>query len=484
MEKHNSALSRRILLSCIVVGLIMAWVVPAVEAAVTPWSLTELTLRAGLIVRGRIVGQSSAWDQDKNAILTSSTVEVLDQVKGWTSEEKLIIRTPGGVVGDVGLWVEPAPHFVPGEEVLVFLEPSPAVGYQVLGSIQGKYTIRQGWAIKDEMDMAVPLITLVRRILGIMDAHGVTSTLPTDWAARLPPAMDNPPRGGPRPSSGIPQPLTFVYDGRYWPGSNPMGEDYRVNVNTSDVPSAQALQAIQAAADTWTNVAGADFEFTYGGSSTATDKGMNGQNDIMWKDQGSTSVLGTTWIWFYSSGVIVEADMVINDHYDWDTSGSPTGGEFDLESVALHEFGHYLQLEHDNSPSAVMYYAISAGSVKRALHQNDIDGIRFIYPGSSAPTNTPTPTPTSTLTPTSTSTPTATSTSTPSPAPTATSIACLCDFNDDGAVTLEDISEMSSRWHAESGDLDYDAAYDANADGYIDILDISVGTTEMNQTCN
>lgn len=424
--------AHRLRLCAAVVALLVALAAPGAEAAVAPWSLTEVTLRAGLIVRGRVTGQLSAWDKEEAVIFTLTTVEVLDQIKWQTNEDRLAIRTPGGVVGDIGLWVEPAPHFVPGEEVLVFLEPSPAGGYQVVGSVQGKYTIRQGWAINEDRDAAVPLISLIRRILGIMQAHGVDTALPADWASRFPPATTV--------SPGFFQPLGFVYEGYHWPGPDPMGEDYLVNVNTTDVPAAQALQAIQAAADTWTNVSGADFEFTYGGPSTATDKSSNDKNEIMWKDEGDTGTLATTWYWYWtSSKEIFEADMVINDYYRWDTSDLPANNEFDLQSVALHEFGHYLHLGHDSNPGAMMYYSISAGSLKRTLHQNDIDGIRFIYPGTT----------------------------------------CLSDFNGDGTVTLDEVTAVASRWR-----LNPVGSYDLNGDLVIDIIDIVIAARELGLPCD
>lgn len=480
MSRCQIRLRQRIQVCVVVAGLVGALAVSAAEAAVTPWSLTDLTLRAGLVVHGRIIGQSSTWNHDKTAIFTDSTVDVLNEIKGHTRTDRLVIRTPGGVVGGIGLWVEPVPHFLPGEEVLVFLAPSPAGGHEVVGATQGKYAVQNGWAVNDAPGTTMPLIALVRRILVIMDAHGYVSTLPPNWVSRFAPATGSPPRAAARTAPTQSQPLGYAYDGQHWPGPNPMGEDYRVNANTSDVPAAEALQAIQSAADTWTNVSGADFEFTYGGSSTATDKGNNGKNEITWRAQGTTGTLATAWIWYWSgSQEIFEADMVINDSYQWDTSGSPAGSEFDLQSVALHEFGHYLHLGHDNNGNAVMYYAISAGTTKRTLHQNDVDGIRFIYPGPfSTPTSTPTPTATSTPTPT----PTSTSTATPTP----TAVACLSDFDGDGTVTLTDIAEMTSHWHADAqaGDPNYDAVYDVNADGIIDVLDISVGTTEMSQYCN
>jgi hypothetical protein len=447
MVKQYATVGRRLAVWVAVLALSMFSAMPSAEAAVTPWSLAQLTLRSRIIIRGQVAAQSSAWSDDKTAIFTDSTVDVLDQIKGHTEAHRLVIRTPGGVVGDVGLWVEPAPHFVPGEEVLVFLEPLPAGDYHVVGSIQGKYTIRHGWAIREGMETSVPLVPLVHRILEIMQAQGAISTLPSNWTSRfsVPAAVPSPDKR--ETASSISQPLSFLYEGVHWPGPNPMGEDYLVNVNTSDVSPDAALQAIQSAASRWTNVSGADFEFTYGGPSTATDKGNNNKNDIMWQDNGNTGVLGTTWIWYWTgSNEIFEADMVINDYYQWDTSGSPASNEFDLESVALHEFGHYLHLGHDTDQNAVMYPSIAAGTVKRTLYQNDIDGIRFIYPGPANP--------------------------------------CLTDFNNDGTVSFTDIAEMTSRWHTQAGDPNYNATFDPNADGIIDVVDIAIGTTELNQSCN
>ncbi|KAK4798432.1 hypothetical protein SAY86_030758 [Trapa natans] len=70
-------------------------------------------------------------------------------------------------------------------------------------------------------------------------------------------------------------------------------------------------------------------------------------------------------------------------HFDgseqWSTS-TPTLDETDLESVALHEIGHTLGLAHTADQDAVMYAYIGQGDVKRELQQDDINGIRALYP--------------------------------------------------------------------------------------------------------
>ncbi|KAI6700633.1 hypothetical protein NL676_014957 [Syzygium grande] len=69
-------------------------------------------------------------------------------------------------------------------------------------------------------------------------------------------------------------------------------------------------------------------------------------------------------------------------HYDAEEQWSFNPGltETDLESVALHEIGHLLGLAHSSDPNAVMYPNIPLGSIHRNLSQDDINGIRALYP--------------------------------------------------------------------------------------------------------
>lgn len=66
-------------------------------------------------------------------------------------------------------------------------------------------------------------------------------------------------------------------------------------------------------------------------------------------------------------------------HFDEDERWriGTTGGAIDLESVALHEIGHLLGLNHSTVPESVMF-ASYAGR-RRSLSPDDIAGIQSIY---------------------------------------------------------------------------------------------------------
>jgi hypothetical protein len=191
--------------------------------------------------------------------------------------------------------------------------------------------------------------------------------------------------------------------------------------NAQDEPApvaGQAQQSMQAAASTW-GQQGVAFSFTGGGSSGndtgACGGGTDGSNTVGWGPQ-SGSVLAVTCSWYSTVGSpfkpAVEFDMEFDPDWNW-TTGSPT--QVDLESVALHEFGHALGLNHTGDGSAVMYASYPSGAQKRQPLQDDIDGLNAIYGsgGESTPTPTPSPAATATPSPTPTSAPSGTPTATP-----------------------------------------------------------------------
>ncbi|KAI3461139.1 hypothetical protein Pfo_017802 [Paulownia fortunei] len=67
-------------------------------------------------------------------------------------------------------------------------------------------------------------------------------------------------------------------------------------------------------------------------------------------------------------------------HYDgderWIDGVAP--GEFDLQTIGLHELGHVLGLGHTSDGGAIMYPSIGPG-IRKGLGQDDINGIRALY---------------------------------------------------------------------------------------------------------
>ncbi len=178
---------------------------------------------------------------------------------------------------------------------------------------------------------------------------------------------------------------SFGYFQRKWGGSDPT-VPYRVNYNSNPVK----LSAVKAAADTWSEV-GANFTFDYDGPTNATSIGHNNVNEIIWATLPE-GILGRATI-YSRLGEIIEADIVFNSDIDWSPGEEWWSfADFDVETVAVHELGHWLGLtdlygsftNFPNDLGKVMYGRIASGEIRRNLHEHDILGIKWIYGTSSS----------------------------------------------------------------------------------------------------
>jgi hypothetical protein len=392
--------------------------------------LAQLTERADLVVRGQVVATTGVWRADGQIIESEITLEIRYALLG-AAAGSLTLTTAGGYLPDEGLGMvaSHAARFRTGEEVLLFLQRA-GQRFVVVEEEVGKFSVQQGVAANGPLRVQVELAELYPMIgdgIARLGRHGAIpvnwATLEEDVALVYPGALDD-----------------FVFEGLRWPGDYPeihfRANPFAPEAGGSDGSVADFLAALTDPAVTWSVVPGAAFTLIYDGPLSATTVERNGVNEVVFYAAGQSSVAGRSTVWFNQNQTIIEADFWLNADLDWDTTGQPGRSELDAESVALHEFGHWLGLGHDTDSDAVMYFSLPTGSLRRELHPSDIAGISYVYPCASEPcipdiyaeptataastesptataTATPTPTMTPTLTAASTGTATTTSTSTP-----------------------------------------------------------------------
>ncbi len=86
---------------------------------------------------------------------------------------------------------------------------------------------------------------------------------------------------------------------------------------------------------------------------------------------------------------IVDADIMFNPTQPFSTATPTPTGDFDVQSVATHEIGHALGLDHSGIAAAVMYPFGDTGlSQSRTLAVDDSAGIAFLYPAAAFSTAT------------------------------------------------------------------------------------------------
>ncbi|MHC4947794.1 MAG: matrixin family metalloprotease [Planctomycetota bacterium] len=367
----NTAVLRR------VPGCLAALALAAVPAlgAVVPKTPRDLATEADRIVIGDVLEVKSYW-QD-GIIRSDVRVAVSDALKG-PADEEVTLHVRGGIVGDMGYAWTVTPMYVRGQHLLAFLEDlggvyRPAGGFQgvwltdgdLAGMAEGGYPDR---LLRDQV--LAPLEELVDEIRAVLPPGTVPDQLTAYEGAYELPIFNR----------YVLLPFDWTWQ------ANPMGEPYLVNGNCNDGQagsSSRQVDVVNISADTWTD-AGADFEFTFGGTHSTNNDNFDGVNRIYWDNSqpglpsGTIAVTGI----FFTGGNITEWDMVWNDgdHNFWEGTGSCPFNHQDIQSVATHEFGHALGLDHTPVGGATMVASIAAcQTFPRTLAQDDIDGIIAIY---------------------------------------------------------------------------------------------------------
>jgi hypothetical protein len=140
----------------LIVSMAMLTGLAPVSRATTVERLTleDLAKRSLSVVQGVVRSSRSYWSPDGKLILTNTTIEVTEAIKGQ-SARIVEVTTVGGRIGDRVLHVGGMPAFAPGENTIVFVERSS--GYlTVLGLGQGKFTVANGEVANSPSELTYP----------------------------------------------------------------------------------------------------------------------------------------------------------------------------------------------------------------------------------------------------------------------------------------------------------------------------------------
>jgi hypothetical protein len=170
--------------------------------------------------------------------------------------------------------------------------------------------------------------------------------------------------------------VTFGYGGQKW--ASPGATYY---VNTSGIDDALRESLVDAAASAW-NAAGSGFTFTDGGA-TSRGKADDGFSVISWTNALPKGVIALATPYVDGAGNMREDDVQLSNAFAWG-SGAAGSDTMDVQSIVMHELGHWLRLLDQYMPgdsSKVMYGYRNANQALRTLAAGDIAGINWIYPG-------------------------------------------------------------------------------------------------------
>ena len=125
----------------------------------------DLAGQAEEVVVGKVAAAKAQWDDKKTKIITLTTVQIAETVKGDLKGE-VVVRTLGGEVDGLAQLVPGMPQFTKDEEVVLFLK-SENKTWHVVGLGQGKYHV-----LREKDKEPVVVNSLTGLTLGKQDDKG------------------------------------------------------------------------------------------------------------------------------------------------------------------------------------------------------------------------------------------------------------------------------------------------------------------------
>ena len=125
---------------------ILACAIPAWATSVLPAQLDEIVDKATVAFEGRCVGNRSERDPMTGLVVTYTTFEVVDRLKGGVGSTHIIKQVGGSLPdGSFHYKVDGVPTFSVGEEYVVFLAGVSSKGFSSpIALAQGRFGIRKG----------------------------------------------------------------------------------------------------------------------------------------------------------------------------------------------------------------------------------------------------------------------------------------------------------------------------------------------------
>lgn len=166
----------------------------------------------------------------------------------------------------------------------------------------------------------------------------------------------------------------FSVQGNRWPNRS---ITYRFDNFTGDLSQAVIALAIRRALEKWSRVTPLIFtRITPPQAADILIRFGAGNHGDPFPFDGVGNVLAHAFFPPPNNGALA-GDAHFDDAERWTATLTPPNGGFDLETVALHEFGHSLGLNHSSVANAVMFPTYAGP--RRRLRADDIAGIRAIY---------------------------------------------------------------------------------------------------------
>ena len=401
-----------LLCACGQAGLATTFVMPGDD---------KMIVEARAIVRGKVLGVESQFDEHRNVIYTFITLKVQEVLKGRINSRKIVLKEMGGQVGGEIQKVYGTPEFFTGERVLVYLGTWPDGTLRVHEMLMGKFSI-----VSDPLTGAD---TVVRGSAGEgvlllpQISDGITTNqmelsrytemvrdkLAVNWERAR--AIEN------NYYSNVPLLARPDY---YTPANQEAGLELQYHlynppvrwfepdsnqsvsflVNPDRAPDGAAAD-VSAAMSAWSTVSGSSLRVSNGGNTSLCTLPATGQSVVAFNScdgrwSGSpcqiTLAMGG-WRAISESRTIngVSFFRIIQGFVSFNPL-SCESVHCNIQLIATHELGHALGMQHSWDPdfggtptaaeqAATMFYIANFDGRCAGLRQDDINGIRFVYPG-------------------------------------------------------------------------------------------------------